>query len=259
MVVKKAEKEQLPAAIDYGADAGAGFEGTNKDDFSIPFLSILQSGSPQCKKSDGAYIKGAEEGMLFNSVTDEILDGDVGVVVIPCAYQRRMLEWVPKDSGGGFRGEYLPEEAPQVVGRDEKGKDLLANGNNLSDTRSHFVLLEGEEGLSPVLLSMASTQLKKSKRWMSLMQAFRHAGQAMPMFARRYRITTIPESNEHGSWFGWKIVPEGLVTDASHYQQAKDFREAVTAGAVKVERNDDEAGSNTQSENAEKEPVDPPF
>ena len=52
-------------------DAGAGTEFMNKDDFAIPRISILQSGSDQVKKSSGGYIQGAEEGMFFDNISNE--------------------------------------------------------------------------------------------------------------------------------------------------------------------------------------------
>jgi hypothetical protein len=103
-----AKKEETPSAVTevavasansvalnnrYVEDAGAGFEDADANAYAIPFLQILQSGSPQCKKSDGAYIKGAEEGMFYNTVTQELYDGDEGVVVIPCHYMQRFVEW----------------------------------------------------------------------------------------------------------------------------------------------------------------------
>ena len=73
-----AVKEDTAMVAAQSEDSGSGFEETSAESFAIPFLSILQSGSPQCKKSDGAYIKGAEEGMLFNSVTGDMY-GEEGV------------------------------------------------------------------------------------------------------------------------------------------------------------------------------------
>lgn len=34
---------------------GTGLEDTSSEDFAIPFIRILQSGSPQVKKSEGKY------------------------------------------------------------------------------------------------------------------------------------------------------------------------------------------------------------
>ena len=44
---------------------GTGLEEATADDYAIPFLRILQSMSPQLKKSDGKFIAGAEEGSFF--------------------------------------------------------------------------------------------------------------------------------------------------------------------------------------------------
>ena len=51
-------------------DAGTASENMTADDMLIPRLRILQSGSPQVKKSEGAYIKGAEEGCAYNFPED---------------------------------------------------------------------------------------------------------------------------------------------------------------------------------------------
>jgi hypothetical protein len=31
------------------------------------------------------------------------------------------------------------------------------------------------------------------------------------MYSHRYAISTVPESNAKGSWFGWQIVNDGLI------------------------------------------------
>lgn len=233
------------------ADAGAGFEDADSNAFAIPFLQILQSGSPQCKKSDGAYIKGAEEGMFFNTVAQEIYSGEEGLTVIPCHYTQRFIEWQQRESGGGFVREWLPGEAPATT-KDAKGRDVLANGNNLVDTRNHYVLICLPDGtLTPALLSMTSTQVKKSKKWMSQMQATKVKGPngfvPAPMMSRKYKLTTVPESNDQGSWFGYRIELVGLVEDQAEYAEAVAFRNAVRSGAAKASQQKEEATGNTEA------------
>lgn len=219
---------------------GGGFEGVDESSFAIPFLIILQSGSPQCKKSDGAYIKGAEEGMLYNTVTGELYDGDEGLRVIPCFFKRTFIEWGDRDAGGGFKGEYKPTD-PIVsqIQRDDRGRDVLPNGNLLVDTRTHYVLILKEDGsFSPAVIAMSSTQVKKSRQWMSKMDGikFRNgAGQLYtpPMFSHSYLIQTTPEQNDQGSWFGWKIGSAELIEDANLFGAAKEFKRAVSAGEVR--------------------------
>lgn len=222
----------------FAAEAGAGFEEASAAAFAIPFLYVLQSGSPQCKKSDGAYIKGAEEGMLFNSVTKELFSGEDGIVVVPAHFTHRFNEWKDRDAGGGFVHEYLPGEQPPTQ-KDDKGRDKLDNGNNLVDTRNHYVLIVKPDGSAePALLTMSSTQLKKSRQWMSVMNGIKmKRGESYvvaPMASRKYRITTVPESNDKGSWFGLKIELEGVVDDPALFREAIAFRDAVKSGAAQA-------------------------
>lgn len=218
-------------------DAGVGFEEAGAAAYAIPFLQILQSGSPQCKRSEGAHIPGAEEGMFYNTVTNELYDGEQGILVIPCHYTQRFVEWQPRENGGGFVSEH---SEPLSTTKDSKGRDVLANGNNLVDTRNHYVLIKKPDGsLTPALIAMSSTQLKKSRQWMSKMQGIKVKGpqgfQTAPMMSRVYKLTTVPESNDKGAWMGWKIELAGTVEDRADYEQAKAFRDAVRAGAVKTQ------------------------
>lgn len=225
----------------YEEQQGAGFEGADKESYAIPFLTILQSASPQCKKSDGAYIKGAEEGMLLNTVTNEIYDGESGVKVIPCHYHRSFIEWGLVENGGGFFGEHSVESGIlDSTTKDDKNRDMLENGNQIQDTRGHYVLILSPDGsFEPALITMSSTQLKKSKQWMSIMNGIKFKGAnglfTPPMFAHIFKLTTVPESNDMGSWFGWKIEKEEINQSPELAAAAQAFREAVKTGSAKAE------------------------
>lgn len=220
--------------------AGSGFEEADASAYAIPFIQILQSGSPQCKKSDGAYIKGAEEGMLYNTVTQELYSGETGIRVIPCHYSNRFIEWKTRESGGGFVAEHMPHTTPPTT-KDDKNRDILPNGNALVDTRNHYVLLVKDDGtVEPALITMSSTQLKKSRNWMSKMQGIKikhpTTGQFVqaPMASRIYRLTTVPESNDKGSWFGYKTELDAVVEDPAQYKAAQEFAAAVKSGSAKA-------------------------
>lgn len=252
--VAKQETTALSTAMDdqYLAHAGAGFEEAGAEAFAIPFLSILQSGSPQVKKSDGAYIKGAEEGMLFNSVTNEVYSGEDGVEVIPCHYTQRFIEWKLREQGGGFVGEHLPNDP--IVGecvRDDKGRSITPAGNQLTDTRNHYVLIRKDGTLTPAIMSISSSQIKKSKQWMSMMQGIKVKNpqtgmfEIAPMYSNYFVVKTTPESNDKGSWFGYKFELGGKVSDAGEFAEAQGFAHAIKAGMTKVERKmETEAPSN---------------
>lgn len=236
------EKQNTAVALasQFEEDAGSGFENADSNAYAIPFLTILQSMSPQCKKSDGAYIKGAEEGMFYNSVSQEIFDGLAGVTVIPCYFKRSFIKWAPRDSGGGFKGELMASDPQVSAGRLDKDGRLIDNeGNLLADTRTHYVLVVDKDGgYQPSVISLASSQIKKSRQWMSKMNGIKMqradgSHYTPAMFSHQYRITTTPESNDKGSWFGLKVETLGPVASTELYQAAKAFRDAVSSGEVK--------------------------
>lgn len=240
-MVKK-EVGSLPTAVNMEVDAGAGFESITPEDMQTPFLVCLQKGSPQVDDDNpkAATLPGAKTGMLLNSVTNELYDGEEGVLVIPCHYKRSFVQWGNRDEGGGFMGEH-PPESPLLMqtSRDEQGRDVLPDGSHLADTRSHLVLLVKDDGtLEPMMLSMSSTQIKKSKRWMTLMRTLKVAGSAgkfnPPMYSHIYRIRTVAESNAKGNWRGLNITLECLVTNQHAYKQAKELYMMAVAGIVKT-------------------------
>lgn len=62
-VVAATANEVVPIVYDSEMlSQGTGLEEAGVGDYAIPFLRVLQSMSPQLKKSDGQYIQGAEEG-----------------------------------------------------------------------------------------------------------------------------------------------------------------------------------------------------
>jgi hypothetical protein len=65
---------------------------------------------------------------------------------------------------------------------------------------------------------------------------FRHpkTGDILPAFTHKYRLTTVPQSNASGKWFGLKFSDIGLVT-VPEYRMASALFEAVKSGAKKAE------------------------
>jgi hypothetical protein len=228
-------------------DANAGLKNLGMDDLAIPFLRILSDTSPQIKKRDPLYIEGAESGMIYNTLTKEIYDGEAGVKVIPCAYQRQYIEWMDRGKGTGAPVNIYPAESNILsqTTRDDQKKDRLDNGNYIEDTANHFCLILGNDGTpSQVLVAMKSTQRKKSKRWNSLMLGLKMKGTkglfTPPSYSHLYLLKTVAESNDLGNWFGWDISRVGPVEDANIYHQAKAFAESVDKGEIKVKHEEDE-------------------
>ena len=234
------------AVIDFSADSGGGFEEADSSSYAIPFLRMLQAISPAAKKKDPAYIEGAEEGDMINTVSEKLYKGDDGVVVIPCHYIHKYTLWA--QNRGGFRGswsaaEYATNPKQRVMintpnGSQEVEADM--DGNVITDSREHYVIIVEPDGtFSPALLALGGTQLKKSKKWMTLMQGIRINGAVAPMFSQMYKVTPCAESNDKGSWSGYRIDHVGQVTSVELYHAAKDFRDMVRSGTAKVSEPED--------------------
>lgn len=238
--VKAEVTGMLPAVIDFTADSDAGFEEVDASSFAIPFLRMLQSISPAAKKKDPAYIDGAEEGDMINTVTEKLYKGDDGVIVIPCHYSHKYNMWA--QNRGGYRGswtvaDYAEARKQKITIQTPNGPSEVEadmDGNIITDTREHYVLVVEPDGnYSQCLLALGGTQLKKSKKWMTLMQGIRKNGKTVPMFSQMYKITPAAESNDKGSWVGYKIDHIGEVQYLEHYEAAKRFHEMVRGGLVK--------------------------
>ena len=73
------------------ADAGVGLENITTEDMQIPFIRIIQALSPQLQKDDPLYIKGAEQGDIFNTVTHQVWKAEEGITVVPCYFEQKLL------------------------------------------------------------------------------------------------------------------------------------------------------------------------
>lgn len=238
-------EETLPAELlnEMAADAGHGHEGITNDDLAIPFLKILQQMSPELAKRDGKYIEGANEGMIMNSVTGQLWEADEGLTVIPCGFKFKIIEW--KADRGGLvqqysRGETLPE-----FERNEKGVAITkTEGNTLSDTAEHYVLIVPETGSpEPALISMSSTQLKHSRKWNTMIKQkvlqTADGPKSPPTYGYMYTLKTAGESKDDNHWEGWSVADAGMVTDTALYQAAKAFANSIDQNEVLVKHTEE--------------------
>lgn len=242
--------------------AGAG-QAQDASDFAIPFLQILQTGSPQVKPGHAKFIRGAQASMILNTVSGEFFDGQEGIVVVPCFFDTTFVEWKQRESGGGLvqvhdrkTGERLEAQSQ----RDEKNHSILPNGNEIRRTAQYFVLLVGKNGkASPAIISMSSTQLKVSRKWNTAIAdaVININGQQYPApsFAKKYRLTTVLETKNTNDWFSWKIEDAGFLgaEDKALFSKAKEFYVSVSSGKVKaadpVDHNDEGAGQPSGTDN----------
>lgn len=231
---------------------GVGMQNVRTEDMAIPFMAIIQSNSPQRKKQDGAYINGADEGMVFNTVTQELFDitpGQKTLTALLCGFKKKLLHWRDREQGGGMVGQYEIDDPIQREAERKGGRLVMPDGTYLVETAEHFVLLVYPDGSTKrIVISMSSTQLKKSRRWMTMAgeKQLRHPATGRyftpPPFAYTYELSTQAESNDSGDWHGWRIA-EGRALDLTNpddralFDLAKEFAKSVDKGDVKTAAN----------------------
>lgn len=250
-VTKKQEAGALATNI-FEADADKGLTNIGHEDLALPFLKILGQLSPEVNKRDGKYVEGAEPGMIYNSVTGELFDGERGVNVIPCHYKLEYIEWQDRGEGSGAPVNIHPSSS-DIMSKTSRGadyKDRLPNGNYIDRTASHFVIVDGDNP-STALIAMKSTQLKVSRKWNSMMASIKMKGKngmfTPASFSHVYKLRTVQQSNDKGTWFGWEVSKIGPVSDESVYSQAKSFADSVSKGDVEVKHGEAEQKKDSAS------------
>jgi len=229
-------------------DAGSGQDGMSKDDILMPRLGILQQMSDQINKRHGDYIDGAEAGHIFDNVAKTAHDGEQGITVVPITYRRAHIEWKP-DRGGLVADHGSDSSCLESCTRGEKGEYMTADGNQIVITGEFLVyVLDDNGGYFPALISMSGSQFKKAKQWNAmisrLMVPIKGKSENPAMFWTAYQLSTVPESNDLGSWFGWGIKMKfdassgGLIKNhaagSDIYLAARAMKKSISSGDIKV-------------------------
>jgi hypothetical protein len=242
-----AAANQLPdIAGGFEQYAGAGLENVGVKDLLVPRLSILQALSPQLKPRDSAYIEGAKVGMIADVGTGELFPD--GVLFLPVHYRKDWLEWAPRASGKGLVATHSDPSILDQTTRDDKNRPILPNGNYIAET-AQFFGINLSAGRRKCFIPMASTQLKKARKWNTLATGERlkrsnGTEYAAPLFYRAYKLGTADESNAEGDWAGWTIdrdksMPELEELFGTPWTNVLDeviqFREALIQGEIKAD------------------------
>jgi len=220
---KKTPATGVVAEYDWSQATTTGFEHVQRTDLGVPFLMIIQKGSPEYDKTHKDYqakkIEGITPGDVINTLSREVLYKQDGVpmIFVPCSFETMYVEWKPRNSGGGFVKAHKNPNILNECKRDDKNHDILKSGNLIVSTAYYYgLVLRGQDRL-PTMIGMTSTQLKKSRYWLNLMQGIKLRKDdrvyTPPMFSHSYKLSTVPESNAEGSWYGWKVEMHEMLKD----------------------------------------------
>lgn len=278
MATKKAvvEEETLPAVAtpagalvvaDYADDAGRGFEGESASDFSIPFIDLLQALSPQVN-ADDSYLR---PGMFYNKTTQKAFSGKTGFDFVVGAVQHVVVEWVPREQGGGLV-ETHPHNydkflrAKTITGRNfgkfstAYDKERNPIGNDLVETYYLYgVVCEDGEPCGMAVMALKSTNIGPFRKYNTRINEFKLRGPdgkiltkpdgtplRIPRFAHLVKITSKQEQRTKGVSYNFVFEPGTdndvekslLPRNDQRYQAARALLDLVEGGQAKAVESD---------------------
>jgi hypothetical protein len=260
LTTTKNESTDLVAADDdFFAEAGAGLDDFQQSDFLIPYVRILQALSKELQRGHAKFLPNAGQGMFVNSATRKLINGETGFLAVPVGFSHRYMAWRPNNAGPAYDMGDDPSKFNAAT-PDDKGKRYDEQGNELTDALQYFVVLVNPETQEweAAVLNFSGVQARKGRGWATTinnrMERF-PVGHAKAgtlfrpaMWFYSYKITTIPESNDKGSWYGFLIEEGPKVKDLANgreiFTAASELRKRIDAGEVKgdMEHPDDEPG-----------------
>ena len=259
-VAKVEESSNALVESGFFEGAGEGMEDFSQKDFTVPFIGILQALSKPLQKGHAKYIKGAEQGMFLNSATGATYSGEEGIIVVPAFFQHRYVAWKPDNKG--IAHDYGTDPVIyESLTPNEKGQRLDPEGNEVVDSMEYFVLIVDPETMSiePAVVGFSKIHAKKSKKWNNLIRAHTEMVNGRPVkpaiYFYAYKMTTVPESNEKGSWYSHQIEDYKKLPDMGQFgsmvfQAAKELRAQVASGEVKAATEEPDAPADNDGDGA---------
>lgn len=238
---KSEDKTQLPAGLtleDLQADAQDN-EVMSTADVALPYLTILQTSSPEVNPGLPDFIPEATASMIMNTVSGDVFDGrGQGIMVIPCAYERKLVEWTARESGGGWIKDYdANDPIASTTKPNDKGKPVLPNGHLLVETAYQYMLWMNPDtgSWSQGVIALASTALKVNRKWNNDITTSKipNSEHQAPRYLYPYQLTTWLESKAGNSWWSYKVQKHEEPISADLYKQAKEFATLVRDGVLK--------------------------
>lgn len=239
------------SAFDYSKYEGAGTDSVDQRSLGMPMINIVQKGSPQFDESHRNHkdkrIEGCKPGDLVFNPTNALLKRPLEIVITGATTV--YTEWKPKTKGGGLVATHgvaicgHKDYRRGQPGTPTEYKEWLGE-NELVYTMYFMVMFKSGEKQENGILSFTSKQLKKARLVNKQIMSAKIPGteNLAPIFASTWALTTVPESNEKGGWFGYDITHKGVMAQdnpllpvaAERYAQVKAMLPAPKAALLPV-------------------------
>ena len=217
-----------------------GFGDVSADDLRTPRVSIVQAMSPQRQKKSSDYNPNAEEGDLYYSGTNLVINGDDGLLFLPAYYTKTLVEWGLRELGGGIKAVH-PADSDLLnrCTRDSTNRLITPGGSTqLTVTANHYGYALVDETPHKCVINMTGSQLKHSRAWNTMIQGTKLKGAkgmfTPPAYSHWYRLTTQVESNDRGSWYSYNITQERMLDESEKdlFAEAEEFSKHVATGSL---------------------------
>ena len=110
-------------------DDGRGMENMGQEDLALPFIKILSGLDTLLDTHETA-----RTGAIYNTVSGDVHYGKKGMRVIPCAYERRFIQWSPRGVGGSAPiAIFTPtDNIPKTERSSDDNKEYVVGGDVLT-------------------------------------------------------------------------------------------------------------------------------
>ena len=183
-------------------DGPSGYEGVDRECTIIPFLKMAQSSTDEAKKGNPSRIDGLEVGGFFCPTSRKVYGDRIELVIL--RFYRQYTVYESREVDAKFMGTMAPEDFHKIESQctRERSYFLDAEGHRYVDTRNFIVFVHGHYDDGPMLLSLSSTGIKPSQKWLTQAQNVRSPdGRLAPIWANVWELTTAYFDNPLGSYY----------------------------------------------------------
>jgi len=238
-------KTQLPAEL-LGAleeDAGVGLS-TKMEDNIVPLVYLLQANSKAALKGHDKYVPGAEGGSIWlrnAEQSESLIDGEEGMIFLPCFFSKCWIEWAPDRGGFVARHAERPANARLVDKEGDDGKMRkgweMPSGNTVNESREFSGFVKKDGAMLPYTIPLSGSGHQVGKNWMTAMNNQKTpSGKTLPIYSYYWRLRSKLRTVGENSWYQFDVSREAPITTMAERDLAKALHDAFVAGTKTSDR-----------------------
>lgn len=191
------KKDNLPTTLDFSKYQKDTLNDVDRSERIMPYVVVLQKGSPQCEEGSDEHMPDARPGMLLNTATGDLLKDPV---IIPLFRDKCFTERVPDENDPDKYQTVRHDETSDIVvqslardKRDDQGWLLTPGGNQICRTIYLNALLLPEANsldAEPVTLVLRRSKLSTWKEFMDPIARY-SASHGIPFHANQRVVKTL--------------------------------------------------------------------